>query len=183
MDDQVLDMDCVEELQAPLDPVEEASLTALTAAEDHLATKQEVIELQRAAASGIEGIMSEESAAAKSTDADGGDADPPLVQHSGSNTTSMRILVKQLSDMEAFTIETEDDTGYSRCLERLILMRAPIQQFVENVRLQEGVLSKAQILTHRKLGEWQAKEHQLALARQASMQDFCMAIIEGLGIG
>ena len=29
MDDQVLDMDCVEELQAPLDPVEEASLTAL----------------------------------------------------------------------------------------------------------------------------------------------------------
>ena len=66
-----------------------------------------------------------------------------------------------------------ESTSYTSCLARLRDLQSSIRQFVSHVRLEEQILSRAQIqgTDGRKLNRWQLLEHELALARQAGTTD------------
>ncbi|CAE7389123.1 unnamed protein product, partial [Symbiodinium microadriaticum] len=155
---------------------DEASM-ALQSAEDHAHQKAEILNLLSPADKASTAEMAE--ALGTEASAIAGDSSEHVIPAMPEvDKLSFRQVVAMLSDTEEFDMEDEDSTTYASCLARLHGLQTPVRKYIQYVRLQEGMLSAAQILgtgsedgDAPKLSRWQLLEHELALARQAGSLD------------
>ena len=155
---------------------EDEASQALQSAEDHAHQKAEILNLLSQVEAPAVGTLAAEASAIADDAAGSSGADKQVIPSIHADHVSFRQIVAMLSDTEQYDMEAANSMTYASCLARVHGLQTPLQKYIQQVRLQEGMLSAAQIVgteseDGKKLPRWQMLQHELALARQAGTLD------------
>ena len=141
------------------------SLQTLMSIEDHIANKAEFCAEVDALADGQLTIQ---------------DPPPPIEDavpaDKATEAQACKNFVSEMaacSDVETFCMDIAGTSSCNECIQRQEKLKPMIRKFVLGVRVREKILSNAAItgINKHEKSEWHRLEHQLALARQASLDD------------
>ena len=161
-----------EDLLAP-EPQEEAAapdedLEKLQSLEDHIEAKLDFEAVAKAFAEGTDLPEQDDDGGDEAMDVKPGES-TALDSLDGLNFPA---LFRRCTDVDTFPVMDSELSSWTDSLQRQLQLKAVVKKFVLETRLRERVLSRAVLEGNVRLkSEWHRLEHELSLARQATLTD------------